>query len=82
MMTAAAHSATFRTPDINLAAYLRCRGYALIDTERNAAGRVQFIFEDNPNRPRDTAAYYSETGLVPALRFAEAARSLKGLLRE
>ena len=72
---------TFRTPDLNLAAFLRCRGYALVHTERDRDGRVTFVFEDQPTRPRDVAGYFSETGLVPALRFAESARSLKGMLR-
>jgi hypothetical protein len=82
MMTATATPSLFATTDINLSAFLRCRGYALLRTERNVGGRVSFVFEDSPSRPRDVAAYFSESGLVPALRFAESARSLKGLLRE
>jgi hypothetical protein len=80
--TISSSTPTFRTADLNLAAYLRCRGYALVDTERDRSGRVTFVFEDRTSRPQDVAAYYTDAALVPALRFAESARSLKGMLRK
>jgi Domain of unknown function (DUF5659) len=70
-------SRRFETYDLALAAYLRCRQYALLDVHREHGGRCVFVFADRPTRPHEVASFFDETGTVPALKFAEATRLLK-----
>jgi Domain of unknown function (DUF5659) len=67
----------FETHDLALAAFLRCRQYPLLDVRREQGGRCVFVFTDRPARPSDVAAFFDESGLVPALKYAEATRLLK-----
>jgi Domain of unknown function (DUF5659) len=76
MMTHMQHD-HFETYDLPLAAYLRCRDYPLLDVRREAGGRCVFVFPDRPSRITDVAAFFDETGTVPALKYAEATRLLK-----
>jgi hypothetical protein len=72
-----ATAAQFETHDLALAAYLRCRQYPLVDVRREQGGRCVFVFSDRPSRPNDVAAFFDESGMVPALKYAEATRLLK-----
>jgi hypothetical protein len=67
----------FETYDLPLAAYLRCRDYPLLDVRREPSGRCLFVFSDRLSRPSDVAAFFDESGMVPALKYAEATRLLK-----
>ena len=82
MITATLTSpAIHSTYDLSLAAFLRIRGHVLHHTERSPQGRVLFVFEAHPKLAQDVSSFYTETVLVPSLRFAESLRSLKGMLR-
>jgi hypothetical protein len=80
-MPVAAHrtigTSQFETTDLNLAAYLRCLHYRLLDVLRGAGGRCTFIFTDRPSRQSDVGGYFDESGMVSALTYAEALRLLK-----
>jgi hypothetical protein len=67
-----------KTSDLYFAAFLQCMGCKIVKTEKESAKCV-FTFEDHQNR-QDLKDYYfneSEESNIPALKYANAIRSLK-----
>ncbi len=69
-----------KTSDLYFAAYLQCMGCKISKTERESSKCV-FSFEDPQKRENLKDSYFneSETSSIPALRYANAVRSLKTL---
>lgn len=43
---------TYRTSDLYIAAWLMSKGIALLDIDHSNPQRLEFIFEDQPDRPQ------------------------------
>lgn len=70
----------FRTSDLYFAAYLQVAGVQMLRTERNGNGKVAFIFDTTiANIDELKAAWFNQTGKVPALPYANAVKSLKSV---
>ncbi len=71
----------FRTPDLYFAAYLQVAGVNMVRTERNGSGKVTFVFDTSiSNIDELKHAWFSQTGKVAALPFANAIKSLKSVV--
>jgi hypothetical protein len=69
----------FKTPDLYFAAYLQVAGVNMVRTERNG-GKVTFIFDTSiSNIDELKHAWFSQTGKIAALPFANAIKSLKSI---
>lgn len=67
--------------DLGLAAALICAGCVMLDTERNEANRVYFVFKDGEDLQTATKAYWdNELELMSARAYFEAIKSLKNLI--
>lgn len=72
--------ATYMTHDLYFAAYLQVAGAPMQRTTKQASGRINFIFDCTVvNIEELKNAWYSQTGRVPALPYANAIKSLKHL---
>jgi len=69
----------FETSDLNVAAFLRCRGFSIEDL-RCDNPRVVFTFADS-QRLREAILDYANDGPVPVRSFCNTLRDLKGLTR-
>lgn len=70
----------FRTPDLYFAAYLQVAGVQMVRPERNGSGKVTFVFDTSiSNIDELKHAWFSQTGKVAALPFANAIKSLKSI---
>ncbi len=70
----------FRTSDLYFAAYLQVAGVQMLRTEKNGNGKVAFIFDTTiANIDELKAAWFNQTGKVPALPYANAVKSLKSV---
>lgn len=70
----------FATSDLYFAAYLQTAGVPMKRTPRNGSGKVSFIFDTtvvNLNELRQ--AWFSQTGKIAALPFANNVKSLKSI---
>ena len=70
---------TIKTSDLYFAAFLQSAGCKIVKTEKEGSKNI-FHFEDTQNRNLKEA-YFNEASesAVPALKFANAIRSLKTL---
>lgn len=67
----------FKTKDINLAAYLKFKGYAILHCEKEWS-RIWFCFEDSEQREKDTLSFYNDEGGYQS--YTNAWKDLKSLL--
>jgi len=67
-----------RTSDLYFASFLQCMGCKITKTEREGSKCV-FSFEDQLNRETLKDSYFNESpeSSIPALKYANAIRSLK-----
>jgi hypothetical protein len=69
----------YETSDLNLASYLRCRGFTIQDIVRQN-GRAIFVFADSPE-VRHAILEYANDGVVGVRSFCNTLRDLKGIAR-
>jgi uncharacterized protein DUF5659 len=69
----------YETSDLNLASYLRCRGFTIQDIVRQN-GRAIFVFADSPE-VRRAILEYANDGVVGVRSFCNTLRDLKGIAR-
>lgn len=69
----------FETADLNLASFLRCRGFVIEGLE-NRHFRMVFAFRDSPELHR-TVLDFANDGAVGVRSFCNTVRDLKGLAR-
>ena len=69
----------FETSDLNLASFLRCRGYTILDILRQN-GRATFVFADS-REVRRAILDYANDGKVGVRSFCNTLRDLKGIAR-
>jgi hypothetical protein len=69
---------TIKTSDLYFAAYLQCINCKIIKTDKEGTKTI-FSFEDDQNRTNIKELYFNESkdSAVPALKYANAIRSLK-----
>lgn len=75
----ASGTSLFQTKDINLAAYLKCKGYHILRLLRQN-GRVVFCFDDTNRKQReeDVQAFYNDVGGF--LSYANAWKDFKSMV--
>lgn len=72
-------SKDFRTPDLYFAAYLQTAGVELKRSDREN-GRVYFVFDTSIcNIEELKAAWFNNSGKVPAQPYANAVKNLKSV---
>ncbi|HSB70547.1 MAG TPA: DUF5659 domain-containing protein [Candidatus Methylomirabilis sp.] len=69
----------FETSDLNLASFLRCRGFRIVDILRQA-GRAIFVFDDTQEVHRAILEYAND-GAIGVRSFCNTLRDLKGIAR-
>jgi len=69
----------FETLDLNLAAFLRCHGFKIVDI-RQAESRTVFLFADS-GKLRESILDFANDGQVGVRSFANTVRDLKALIR-
>ena len=80
MMTKTQKAEDFRTSDLYFAAYLQVAGVSMQRTERNSSGKLTFVFDTTIcNIDELKHAWFSQTGKVAALPYANAIKSLKSI---
>lgn len=67
-----------RTSDLYFASYLQCMGCKIVKTDKESSKCI-FSFEDSLNRENIKDNYFNESveSSIPALKYANAIRSLK-----
>lgn len=68
------------TSDLNVAAFLYCRGHSIQEVVREG-GRIIFRFADTPEIS-DTVLAYFNGATVPAREYSNILRDLKGLTHQ
>lgn len=69
----------FRTPDLTLASFLRCRGFEIAALTRRD-GKTSFVFEDS-TQLRNAVLEYANDGSVSVRSFCGTMRDLKAITR-
>ncbi len=69
----------FETSDLNLACFLRCREFPILDIRREH-GRATFVFGDT-GELRQAILEYANDGPVPVRSFCNTVRDLKAIVR-
>lgn len=69
----------FRTNDLMLASFLRCRGFDIAALAR-VAGRTSFVFEDSLEL-RSAVLDYANDGTIAVRTFCGTLRDLKAITR-
>jgi hypothetical protein len=69
----------FETSDLNLASYLRCREFPILDIRRDH-GKSTFLFGDTAVL-RSAILEYANDGPVPVRSFCSTMRDLKSIVR-
>jgi hypothetical protein len=69
----------FRTPDLTLASFLRCRGFEIAALNR-LDGKTMFVFEDSTGL-RSAVLEYANNGSVEVRTFCGTMRDLKAITR-
>ncbi len=73
-------SASFRSADLGLSAFLRSRGHRITTIERNGGGRSTFVFTESPKLQADVTVWINEEeSSMSARRFFDNLRDLKGV---
>lgn len=67
-----------RVSDVNLVAYLKCKGYREVSRPKFTDPVVTFYFEASPKLSEDIDAYFSRDTMVEPMAMCEALRLLKG----
>jgi hypothetical protein len=67
----------FQTTDLNLASFLRCCKFTVIDMQR-IAGKTVFMFRDSADL-RKSIIEFANDGTVPVRSFCNTVRDFKGL---
>jgi hypothetical protein len=71
----------FRTADLYYAAYLQTAGVEMVRTDREANGRVYFVFDSTiANLDELKTAWINNTGKVAAQPYAHNVKSLKSVV--
>jgi Domain of unknown function (DUF5659) len=78
-MKSLASESAFRTPDLTLASFLRCRGFEIAALAR-ADGKTSFVFEDSTDL-RNAVLDYANNGSVEVRTFCGTMRDLKAITR-
>jgi hypothetical protein len=70
------------TSDLYFAAFLQSAGCKIIETKRDTENKNIFVFEDEQGRKTLSGSYFNqdEASAIPALRYANAIRSLKTMI--
>jgi hypothetical protein len=79
MESSKAAEPTFRTPDLTLASFLRCRGFEIAALTREG-GKTSFVFEDS-TQLRSAVLEYANNGSVEVRTFCGTMRDLKAITR-
>ena len=79
MTNSKATESVFRTADLMLASFLRCRGFEIAALNRQD-GRTSFVFEDS-NHIREAVLDYANNGSVAVRTFCGTMRDLKAIAR-
>jgi hypothetical protein len=74
-----ASESAFRTPDLTLASFLRCRGFEIAALTREA-GKTSFVFADSTEL-RSAVLEYANNGRVEVRTFCGTMRDLKAITR-
>lgn len=69
----------FETSDLNLACFLRCREFPILDIRREH-GKATFVFGDTEELRRAIIEYAND-GPVPVRSFCNTVRDLKAIVR-
>lgn len=70
----------YRTSDLYFAAYLQVAGTKLLRTDRNATGKVSFIFDTSISNIEELKnGWFAMTAKVEALPYANSIKTLKSL---
>ena len=72
-------SGSFETSDLNLACFLRCREFPILDIRREN-GKAIFVFADTAKLRSDILEYAND-GPVPVRSFCSTVRDLKAIIR-
>ena len=72
-------ASAFRTADLTLASFLRCRGFEIEALTRDD-GKATFVFEDS-TQLRDAMLEYANNGNVPVRTFCGTMRDLKAIIK-
>jgi len=79
MESAKALEPVFRTPDLTLASFLRCRGFEIAALNRED-GKTSFVFKDSIEL-RGAVLEYANNGRVEVRSFCGTMRDLKAITR-
>jgi hypothetical protein len=79
MKSSTASESEFRTPDLTLASFLRCRGFEIAALTREG-GKTSFVFEDS-TQLRGAVLEYANNGSVAVRTFCGTMRDLKAITR-
>ena len=69
----------YETSDLNLASFLRCRSFSIVDIRRQN-GKTTFTFADSPEL-RLAIVDYANDGLVGVRSFYNTVRDMKAITR-
>ena len=69
----------YETTDLNLASFLRCRGFNINDIKRES-GRTTFVFDHSPELHHNILDFAND-GPVGARSFCNTMRDLKAITR-
>lgn len=78
-MQAAGSARSYETSDLNLACFLRCRNFVILDIRRDN-GKSVFLFGDVAEL-RQAILEYANDGPVPVRSFCNTLRDLKSIIR-
>lgn len=78
-MSAPESARPFETSDLNLACFLRCREFSILDIRREG-GKAIFVFDDTPEL-RGAIIEYANDGPVRVRSFCNTVRDLKAIVR-
>ncbi len=78
-MHAAGSVRSYETSDLNLACFLRCRNFLILDIRREN-GKSVFVFSDAAEL-RHAILEYANDGPVPVRSFCNTLRDLKSIIR-
>jgi len=70
----------FETADLNLASFVRCRGFNIVEI-RPVNGRVTFVYEDSAEL-RQSVLDFANDALVAVRTFCSTLRDLKAITRD
>lgn len=79
MKSSKASEPVFRTPDLTLASFLRCRGFEIAALTREE-GKTSFVFKDSIDL-RGAVLEYANNGRVEVRTFCGTMRDLKAITR-